>query len=77
MRLNLAWSVSLESYHQHLLSQKVSKIPKIECIHNSLPRNEKSHFGSLRTLGVKRGFTKNEDGNGNRQPNNFRDSFNP
>jgi hypothetical protein len=53
MSPNVTYSVSLESYHPYLPPQKVSKIPKIECIHSSLPRNEKSRFGSLRTLGVK------------------------
>jgi hypothetical protein len=43
----------LESYHPYLQVQKVSKIPKIECTHGGLPKTAKSHFGCLRTLGVK------------------------
>jgi hypothetical protein len=35
------------------LSQKVSKNPKIYCIHSSLPKNAKSRFGFLGPLGVK------------------------
>jgi serine/threonine protein kinase len=49
---NAPWSGSLGSYHLYLPPQKVSKIPKIECIHSSLPRNAKCHFGCLGTLGV-------------------------
>jgi hypothetical protein len=45
-------SVSLESYLPYLPPQKVSKIPKIECIHSGLPKNAKSHFGCLGRLGV-------------------------
>jgi hypothetical protein len=33
-------------------SKKVSKIPKIECIHSGLPKTAKSHFGRLGPLGV-------------------------
>jgi hypothetical protein len=51
---NAPWSGSLESYHLYLPPKKVSKIPKIERIHNSLPRNAKCHFGCLGTLGVKK-----------------------
>jgi hypothetical protein len=43
----------LESYHPYLLLKKVSKIPKIECIHSLLPKNAKSHFGCFGPLGVK------------------------
>jgi hypothetical protein len=32
---------------------KVSKNPKIYCIHNSLPKNAKSPFGFFGLLGVK------------------------
>jgi hypothetical protein len=35
-------------------SQKVSKNQKNYCIYSSLFKNEKSCFGSLRTLGVKK-----------------------
>jgi hypothetical protein len=34
-------------------SQKVSKNPKIYCIHRSLPKNAKSHFSFLGALGIK------------------------
>jgi hypothetical protein len=54
MSPNVAWSGSLESYHPYLQVQKVSKIPKIECTHGGLPKIAKSHFGCLRTLGVKK-----------------------
>jgi hypothetical protein len=50
---NVAWNGSLKSYHPYLPPQKVSKIPKIECIHSRLPKNAKSHFGGLGPLGVK------------------------
>jgi hypothetical protein len=56
---NVAWSGSLESYHPYLQVQKVSKIPKIECTHGGLPKTAKSHFGCLRTLGVKVEILKN------------------
>jgi hypothetical protein len=49
---NVVWNGSLESYHPYPPPQKVSKIPKIECIHNRLPKNAKSHFGRLGPLGV-------------------------
>jgi hypothetical protein len=52
MSPNVAWNGSLESYHPYLQPLKVSKIPKIECIHNSLPRNKTGHFGPLCPLGV-------------------------
>jgi hypothetical protein len=48
---NVAWNGSLESYHPYLPPQKVSKIPKIECIYSRLPKNTKSHFGHLGPLG--------------------------
>jgi hypothetical protein len=35
----------LESYHPYLLPEKVSKYPKIYCIHSSLPKPTKTHFG--------------------------------
>jgi hypothetical protein len=45
---------SHEAYFKaHTSSQKVSKNPKIYSIYSSLSKNEKSCFGSLRTLGVK------------------------
>jgi hypothetical protein len=53
MSPNVAWSGSLESYHPYLQPQKVSKIPKIECILSGLPKTAKSHFGHLGPLGVK------------------------
>jgi hypothetical protein len=37
-------SISLESYNPYLQPQKVSKNPKIYCIHISLPRITKSHI---------------------------------
>jgi hypothetical protein len=49
----MAENGSLESYHPYLPPQKVSKFPKIECIHIRLPKNAKSHFGHLGPLGVK------------------------
>jgi hypothetical protein len=45
-------SVSLESYNSYLPPQKVSKNPKIYCIHSGLPKNARSRFGSLGHLGV-------------------------
>jgi hypothetical protein len=53
MSPNVAWNGSLESYHPYLPPQKVSKIPKIECIHSRLPKITKSHFGRLGPLRVK------------------------
>jgi hypothetical protein len=56
----------LESYHPYLPPQKVSKIPKIECIHSRLPKNAKSHFGRLGPLGVNsdiQHFEKNDISN--------------
>jgi hypothetical protein len=44
---------SCEAYGQGALSQKVSKNPKIYCIHSILPKNAKSRFGFLGPLGVK------------------------
>jgi hypothetical protein len=49
---DLTCSVSLESYHPYLQAQKVSKNPKIYCIHSSPPKNKKHHFGSFGILGV-------------------------
>jgi hypothetical protein len=49
---NVTCNGSLESYHPYLPPQKVSKIPKIECIHSGLPKNAKSHFGYLVPLGA-------------------------
>jgi hypothetical protein len=50
MNPKATWSSSLESYHPNLVPQKVSKNPKLYCIHSSLSKNVKSHFGFLRTL---------------------------
>jgi hypothetical protein len=41
-----------QSLFQGASLQKVSKNPKIYCIYSSLPKNAKSHFGSLSLLGV-------------------------
>jgi hypothetical protein len=49
---NDAWMGSLESSHPYLQPRKVSKTPKIESTHKSLPKIAKSHFDCLRTLGV-------------------------
>jgi hypothetical protein len=38
------------------IATKSFKNPTIECIHSSLPKNEKSHFGPQRTLRVKGTF---------------------
>jgi hypothetical protein len=43
----------LKSYHLYLPSQKVSKNPQKYRIHNTLPKNAKSHFGYFCPLGVK------------------------
>jgi hypothetical protein len=50
MSPNVTYGVSLESYHPYLQPQK---IPKIYCIHSTLPKNAKSHFGSLGPLRIK------------------------
>jgi hypothetical protein len=42
---NVTCNGSLESYHPYLWPQKVSKNPKIYCIHSSLPKESKTHFG--------------------------------
>jgi hypothetical protein len=52
MSPNVTCTVTLESYNPYLHPQKVSKNPKIYCIHSSLPKNTKSRFGSLGPLGV-------------------------
>jgi hypothetical protein len=44
--------VLLRSLWRGASSQKVSKNPKIYCIHSSLPKNAKSRFGFLGLLGV-------------------------
>jgi hypothetical protein len=49
---NVTCNGSLESYHPYLLPQKVSKNPKIYCIHSSLPKDAKTHFGYQCSLGV-------------------------
>jgi hypothetical protein len=53
MNPNTTWSGSLDSYHPYLTPQKVSKNPQTYCVHNTLPKSAKSHFDSLRPLGVK------------------------
>jgi hypothetical protein len=53
MSPNAMCSISLESCNPYLQSQKVSKNPKIYCIHSSLLKSAKSHFGCLCPLGVK------------------------
>jgi hypothetical protein len=35
----------LESYHPYLQPQKVSKNPQTYCVHNTLPKVQKIHFG--------------------------------
>jgi hypothetical protein len=42
------WKATIHIYKE----KKVSKIPKIDCIHSGLPRTTKSHFGRLGPLGV-------------------------
>jgi hypothetical protein len=42
---NVTCNGSLESYHPYLLPKKLSKNPKIYCIHSSLPKDAKTHFG--------------------------------
>jgi hypothetical protein len=49
---NATWSISLESYHPYLQPQKVSKNPQTYCVHNTLPKSTKSHFGYFRPLKV-------------------------
>jgi hypothetical protein len=56
MSPNVAWNGSLESYHPNLPPERVSKIPKIECIYSRLLKNAKSHFGHLDPLGVNFSF---------------------
>jgi hypothetical protein len=50
---NATWSISLESYHPYLQPQTVSKNPQTHCIHSTLPKNTKAHFGCLGPLGIK------------------------
>jgi hypothetical protein len=50
MNPNTIWNVSLESYHPYLPPQKVSKNLQTHCIHSTLPKNAKSHFGCLLPL---------------------------
>ena len=52
MSPNIMCSISLKSYNPYLHPQKVSKNSKTYCIHSNLPKNEKSHFGSLSPLEV-------------------------
>jgi hypothetical protein len=47
MNPNTTWSSLLERYYPYLPFQKVSKNPQTYCIHNTLPKNAKSHFGYL------------------------------
>jgi hypothetical protein len=43
----------LKTCHPYLPPQKVSKNPQTYCIHNTLPKNVKSHFNCLHLLEVK------------------------
>jgi hypothetical protein len=52
MSPNVTCCVSLKSYHPYLQPQKVTKNPKIYCIHSSLPKNAKSCSSFLGPLGV-------------------------
>jgi hypothetical protein len=54
MNPNASWNGSLESYHPHLLPGKVSKNPKIYCIHSSLPKIQKSVLDFLGSSQVKK-----------------------
>jgi hypothetical protein len=54
MNPNATWSISLESYNPYLQPQKVSKNPQVYCVHNTLPKSAKSHFGCLRPVGVQK-----------------------
>jgi hypothetical protein len=45
MSPNATCSVSKESYNPYHQPQKVSKTPKIYCIHSSILKNAKSRFG--------------------------------
>jgi hypothetical protein len=51
----------LESYHPYLQPPKVSKNPQTYCVHNTLSKVQKTHFGWLGPLGVKRDNTKGLD----------------
>jgi hypothetical protein len=42
---NVTCNSLLESYHPNLLPQNVSKNKKNYCIHSSLPKEAKTHFG--------------------------------
>jgi hypothetical protein len=53
MNPNVTCNGSLESYHPYLLLKKVSKYPKSYYIHSSMPKPEKTHFGSQCSLGIK------------------------
>jgi hypothetical protein len=53
MNPNATWNISLESYHPYLQPQEVSKAPTILGTYGILSKSAKSHFGSLRSLGVK------------------------
>jgi hypothetical protein len=55
---NDTWSVSLESYYPYLQPQKVSENPQTYCVHNTLLKSAKSHFGCVCPLGVKSGSAK-------------------
>jgi hypothetical protein len=43
----------LESYHPYLQPPKVPKNPQTYCVHKTLPKVQKAHFGFLGTLGIK------------------------
>jgi hypothetical protein len=49
---NPTWGISLESYHAYVQPQKVSKNPQTYCVHNTLSKRAKSHFGYLCRLGA-------------------------
>jgi hypothetical protein len=47
------WKATIHIYHPYLPPQKVKIFNlKIDCIHNGLSKNAKSHFGCLGLLGV-------------------------
>jgi hypothetical protein len=54
MSPNVTCSVSLESYHQYLQPQKVSKIQKFSAFIAACPKSLNSIYGTHRPLGVKR-----------------------
>jgi len=50
---NATWNVSLESYHPYLFLSISFETSTTLGAYSSLPKIRKSHFGSLRPLGVK------------------------